>query len=228
MLALKNTVSPPPPQMAAAPVLDTVWPAAAVASLEADTPLYREGDTVRSWFRVLAGTVRILRGLADGRRHVADFVFSGQMFGIEPGPQRLFAAEAVGPVSILVYPADAIDQRMAQDHVARRAIRQLLTEQLAAAQLRAFRLGSLDGAERVAAFLAAMARRHPTGRIAELPMNRTDIADHLGLTVETLSRLLTALRSRGAIRLDGANRIELCDREIFADAAGTAPLRHCA
>jgi len=228
MLALKNAVPPPP--FATLPVPDTVWPAVAVETLAPEGALYREGDSVRRWFRLLGGTVRIVRGLADGRRHVAEFVFPGQIFGIEPGPRRLFAAEAVEPATVLAYPLDAIEQRMAQDHLARRAVRQLLAEHLVAAQLRAVTLGSFDGAERVAGFLAAMARRHPTGRIAVLAMNRTDIADHLGLTVETLSRLLTALRRRGAIRLDGANRIEICDRQLFAsvNAASAPPFRRCA
>ena len=124
--------------------------------------------------------------------------------------------------------ARAIELRTAQDHHARRTIRQVVAEQLAAAQMRAVTLGTLAGGERVEAFLADMARRHPTGRIADLPMNRTDIADHLGLTVETLSRLIGALRRSGAIKLHGANRIEVCDGRLLAREGQTAPLRRCA
>jgi len=223
MLAFRAVVQP-----AAGQIPDTIWPTAEVALLAAEQSLYREGDAPRHWFRLLSGTVRVVRGLADGRRHVSEFVFPGQLFGNEPGPQRLFAAEAVSAATLLVYPVEAIELRTAQDHLARRTIRQLVAEQLAAAQMRAVTLGTLAGGERVEAFLADMARRHPTGRIAELPMNRTDIADHLGLTVETLSRLLGALRRRGAIKLDGANRIEVCDRALFANVREATALPRCA
>lgn len=229
MLAVKSAVlrremlSPP------AAVFDTVWPAAAVEPLARDATLYAEGDVARSWYRLLVGTVRVVRGLVDGRRHVSEFVFPGQFFGIEPGPHRPFSAEAVEASTVLAYPIEAIEQRMAQDHLARRTVRNLLAERLSAAQERAVALGSLNAGERVASFLAAMASRHHTGRLAELPMGRADIADHLGLTVETLSRLLTALKSRRAIRMIAVNRIELLDPAVFAGLAepfGT-PLRAC-
>ena len=223
MLAVRAAAPPPPGQ-----VPDTIWPTAEVASLAADRSLYREGDAPRHWYRLLSGTLRVVRGLADGRRHVSEFVFPGQLFGNEPGPQRLFAAEAVSAATLLIYPVESIELRTAQDHLARRTIRQVVAEQLAAAQMRAVTLGTLTGGERVEAFVADMARRHPTGRVAELPMNRTDIADHLGLTVETLSRLLGALRRRGAIRLQGANRIEVCDQRLLAKRSEAAALAHCA
>lgn len=223
MLAVRAAAQP-----VAGQIPDTIWPTAEVALLAADQTLYRVGDAPRHWYRLLGGTVRVVRGLADGRRHVLEFAFPGQLFGNELGPQRLFAAEAVSAASLLVYPVEAIELRAAQDPLARRTIRQAMAEQLAAAQMRAVALGTLTGGERVEAFLAAMARRHPTGRIAELPMNRTDIADHLGLTVETLSRLLGALRRRGAIELHGANRIEVCDGALLANGPEAAALPRCA
>lgn len=227
MLAVRAANPPPVPRPAAAGLVpDTIWPTAEVAPLAAEAVLYREGDAPRHWYRLLSGTMRVVRGLADGRRHVAEFVFPGQLFGNEPGPHRLFAAEAVTPATLLVYPFEAIEMRTSQDHLARRTIRQVVAEQLAAAQLRAVTLGTLAGSERVEAFLADMAKRHATGRIAELPMNRTDIADHLGLTVETLSRLLGGLRRRGAIRLHGANRIEICDHAVFERSVAASALRH--
>jgi CRP/FNR family nitrogen fixation transcriptional regulator len=229
MLAVRAANPPPVPRPpVGGQIPDTIWPAAELAALSAEDVLYREGDAPQHWYRLLSGTMRVVRGLADGRRHVAEFVFPGQLFGNEPGPHRLFAAEAVTAATLLVYPTDAIELRTAQDHLARRTIRQVVAEQLAAAQMRAVTLGTLNGGERVAVFLVEMARRHSTGHVAELPMNRTDIADHLGLTVETLSRLLGALRRSGAIKLHGANRIELCDRAAFEKGITASALRRCA
>jgi CRP-like cAMP-binding protein len=120
---------------------------------------------------------------------------------------------------------------------------------LAAAQERILTLGQLDARGRLAAFLLAMARRKTRAQspclafealvsealVAELPMSRIDVADYLGLTVETVSRVFTALRGLGAIRLATANRVEILDPPALAmastgtvESGGAIPLRRCA
>lgn len=208
-----------------------------------DRRIYAEGDAATAWYRLLSGTVRVFRVLADGRRHIGEFVFQGQFFGFEPGRAHAQGAEAVEPATAIAYSCVAIEQRMAQDHHARRVISGLMVERLAAAQRRVLMLGSLDASERLAAFLLEMARRLPGPAadrlVAELPMSRADIADYLGLTVETVSRVFTALRRQGAIHLATANRVELLDPAALDCASGyvtgrrsardgEAPLRRCA
>jgi CRP-like cAMP-binding protein len=225
---------------------DAVWPKGIALMVARDAPLYQEGDAAKNWYRLVSGTMRVFRVLRDGRRHISDLVFPGQFFGFEPGATHHQGAEAVEPASVLAYSCERIEQRNAQDPVARQAIRELLMERLAAAQERIMLLGRLNATGRLAAFLLTMAQRTskagPFGRagahVADLPMSRVDIADYLGLTVETVSRLFTALRCRGAIRLPTANRVEIVDADALeracggavdgAHAQGEGELAHCA
>ncbi len=207
-----------PPPFAA----DPVWPRGPTQLVARDTALFAAGDPARSWYRLLSGSLRVFRVLRDGRRHVSEFVFPGQVFGFESGAVHIHGAEAIEPASVLVYPCERIAQRVAHDPAARETVRALLMERLAAAQERALTLGRLNAGGRLAAFLLVMARRkaRANARVAELPMGRVDIADYLGLTVETVSRLFTALRRQGAIRLATANRVEILDPAALEAASG--------
>ena len=223
---------------------EAAWPQAAPQMVPRDHALYAEGDSARSWYRLLSGSVRVFRVLRDGRRHIGEFVFPGQFFGFEPGPEHIQGAEAIEAASVVVYSCERIERRVAEDSAARGAVRNLLLERLAAAQERIMNLGRLDARGRLAAFLLAMAQRkcksNPSGLVAELPMSRIDVADYLGLTVETVSRLFTALRCAGAIRLPTANRVEILDAAALdaasggtvdtaaRDSGGEAELRRCA
>jgi len=224
----------------APPPADAVWPQGCALALARDAALFGEGDPARNWYRLLSGSVRVFRVLRDGRRHISEFVFPGQIFGFEQGAQHVQSAEAIEPAGVVAYSVERIEQRVAQDPAAQQAVRQLLMDRLAAAQERVMTLGGLNASGRLAAFLLEMARRgagpeQGRARVAALPMNRHDLADYLGLTVETVSRLFTALRRRGAIRLPSANRVEILDPEALEHAAcGTvsggseAVLRRCA
>ncbi len=214
-----------------------VWPQGAPLMFARDDAIYAEGDTARCWYRLLSGSVRVFRVLRDGRRHIGEFVFPGQFFGFEAGATHIHGAEAIEPASVVAYSCERIEQRMAEDPAARDALRRLLMDQLAQAQERIMLLGGLNATGRLAAFLLAMAQRrtkaNPLGLVADLPMSRIDVADYLGLTVETVSRLFTALRQRGAIRLPTANRVEILNAGMLAVASvGTieadAELARCA
>ena len=218
---------------------DAVWPAGTAQMVARDAALYEEGDPSQHWYRLLSGTMRVFRVLRDGRRHISELVFPGQFFGFESGAMHHQSAEAIEPASVVAYSCERIEQRVAQDPAARQAIRELLMERLAAAQERIMLLGRLNATGRLAAFLLTMAQRKPrvansAGPVAELPMSRVDIADYLGLTVETVSRLFTALRGRGAVRLPTANRVEILDPAALALAsagtvdAGEPELARCA
>ena len=197
------------------------WPKGTPQLLARDGVLFAEGDPALSWYRLLSGSMRVFRVLRDGRRHISEFVFPGQFFGFEPGTTHVQGAEAIEPSSVAAYSCERIELRAAQDPAARQAIRTLLMERLAAAQERVMTLGRLNASGRLAAFLLVMAQRAKApARVAELPMGRVDIADYLGLTVETVSRLFTALRCRGTIRLATANRVEILDPAALEAASG--------
>jgi len=232
MLSLKSLPLRTAPPFAAPPDCRAGLPAraATAAALPRGTPLsiardgaiFSEGEPAVAWYRLLRGTVRVFRFLPDGRRHIGEFVHPGDIFGFEAGPAHLQSAEAIEHSECLAYSIAAIEQRIAIDPEARRAIRGLLVDRLAAAQNRILTLGRLTAGERLADFLLAMARRSACGRVAELPMSRVDAADYLGLTVETLSRLFTALRRRGIIRLPTAYHVEIVDLASLEAASGGA------
>lgn len=203
-----------------------LWPKGSVHMFTRDGTIFAEGDPARSWYRLTSGSARVFRVLRDGRRHISEFVFPGQFFGFEAGPVHIQSAEAIEPASAVAYACDDIEQRIVHDPAARQAARTLLMDRIAEAQERIMLLGRLNATGRLAAFLLVTAQRrskaNPLGFVAELPMSRIDIADYLGLTVETVSRLFTALRGRGAIRLATANRVEILDPAALEAASAGA------
>ncbi len=231
-LNLDPAVADPPLSTAA----DAVWPKGVVQLVARDAPIFGEGAPACRWYRLASGSARVFRVLRDGRRHVSEFVFPGQFFGFEAGPFHTQGAEAIEPASVVAFPCEAIERRVVGDPAAREAVRRLLMGRLAEAQERIMLLARLNATGRLAAFLLVMAQRrsksNPFGRVAELPMSRVDIADYLGLTVETVSRLFTALRGRGAIRLPAANRVEILDPALLeiasAGAVESEELQRCA
>ena len=224
MLALSGSM----PAFADAPSFapEGSWPKGTALLIARDAPIFAEGESARCWYRLASGSVRVFRVLRDGRRHIGEFVFPGHFFGFESGPDHVHGAEAIEPSSVIAYDCEAIEQRVVTDAAARQTVRKLLMDRIAEAQERVMLLGRLNATGRLAAFLLVMAQRrsksNPLGFVAELPMSRIDIADYLGLTVETVSRQFTALRGRGAIRLPTANRVEIVDPAMLEVAsAGT-------
>jgi CRP/FNR family nitrogen fixation transcriptional regulator len=191
-------------------------------SFQRNEEIFAERDASDDWYRVVAGTVRTCRLLADGRRHVAGFHSAGDFFGIEGLPLRSMSAEAVGEVIVMRYPRKAIERLADADPALARRLREMAFEGLAEAQERMLLLGRKTAPERVASFLLEVAQKAHRQRRVELPMSRYDIADYLGLTIETVSRSLSALKRAGAIALPTIHLVELVDRESLELAAGTA------
>jgi CRP-like cAMP-binding protein len=205
---------------------ERIWPKGTAQLIARDAPIFAEGEPARCWYRLTSGSARVFRVLRDGRRHVSEFVFPGRFFGFESGAFHSQGAEAIEPAGVAAYACDSIEQRVVNDAAARQAVRTLLMDRIAEAQERIMLLGRLNATGRLAAFLLVMAQRrskaNPLGLVADLPMSRVDVADYLGLTVETVSRLFTALRGRGAIRLPTANRVEILDPALLEVASAGA------
>jgi CRP/FNR family nitrogen fixation transcriptional regulator len=171
--------------------------------------IFVEGDAADCWFRVISGTVRLCKLLADGRRHIAEFFFSGDCFGLENVPERLFAAEAVSDVRI---PRRATERLLDENPSLARGLRDMTLRDLANAQIRMMTLGRLSAPERVATFLLDMFERRDATRILDLPMCRNDIADYLGLTIETVCRVISSFKRDGVIDIPTPHRVELRNR----------------
>jgi CRP/FNR family transcriptional regulator, nitrogen fixation regulation protein len=185
-------------------------------AFERNEEIFAEGDAADCWFKVVSGCVRLSKFLADGRRHIAEFYFAGDCFGLDNLPERLFSAEAVGDVIVMRYPRAATERLLDSDPRLLRRLRDMTLRELANAQIRMLLLGRMSAPERVATFLLDMSGRHDAARAVDLPMSRHDIADYLGLTIETVCRVLSAFRRAGMIDIPNPHRIELRDRAALA------------
>lgn len=184
-------------------------------SFERNAEIFAERDRADCWFRVVSGAVRLCKLLPDGRRYIAEFYFGGDCFGLDNMPERLFSAEAIGPVVVMRYQRAATERLIDRNPELARGFRDMTLRDLANAQIRMLLLGRMSAPERVATFILDMFERRDAGRSLELPMSRNDIADYLGLTIETVCRVLSALKRAKAIDIPTPHRIELRDRDAL-------------
>jgi CRP/FNR family nitrogen fixation transcriptional regulator len=170
--------------------------------------IYGEDEPAEYLYQVVSGAVRTYKVLENGRRQICAFYLPGDIFGFEAGDTHMASAEAVGETHVLVVKRSAIMNRA--DHEKDLA-RQLW--EATAQELRRFQQHMLllikSADERVAGFLIEMAHRTTMTAAVERPMSRQDIADYLGLTIETVSRTFTQLEQTGLIALPTSRRVEL-------------------
>jgi len=184
-------------------------------SFAREAEIYAEGDHPDCWFRVISGTVRLCKLLADGRRNIAEFLHSGEFFGLDDGDERFCSAEAVDDIIIMRFPKSATERLIAKRPELAMRLCNLTLRNLSRAQERMMLLGCMSAAERIASFLLELTERRDLGRFLDLPMTRRDIGDYLGLTTETVSRTLTAFKRDGVIAIPSMHRIEIRDREAL-------------
>ena len=167
-------------------------------------------------YRVVSGAVRTLRSLSDGRRQIAGFYFPGDVFGLERTDVHAFSAEAIGECQVALIRRAALDRAADRDAAAARELWDITSADLGRMQTHMLLLGRKGAAERVAAFLLDMESRMVGHDAVDLPMSRNDIADYLGLTIETVSRSLTQLEREGAIALPSTRHVEIRNRRALA------------
>lgn len=176
--------------------------------------IYGEGEPAEYLYKVVSGTVRTYKVLDDGRRQIGAFHLPGDIFGLEAGDEHAFSAEAISPSVVLVIKRSAVITRAARDSDIAHQLWKLTASELHRTQSHILLLIK-SAQERVAGFLLEMATRSPAGNAVDLPMSRQDIADYLGLTIETISRTLTQLENAAAIALPTSRRIVLCNRSAL-------------
>lgn len=168
--------------------------------------LFFEGDEAAYVFEVLEGVLRILRMVADGRRVITGFLYPGDIVGLSLGGRYLYSAEAVSTVTVRRVARRQFDFVVANNDRLRPQVFALVSDEMAAAQAQMVLLSCKSAEERLCSFLLSTFRQvGPCGQdpaTFELPMGRGDIADYLGLTIETVSRTFTKLIARGIIRID--------------------------
>ena len=176
-----------------------------------DAEIYGESEPADYLYKVVSGAVRTYKVLNDGRRQISSFYLPGEIFGLEVGGEHTFSAEAVADSKILVIRRSAVVALAGRDKEVARQLWRMTATELQRAQDHIMLLVK-TAQERVAGFLLEMAARNPDANEVDLPMSRQDIADYLGLTIETVSRMVTQLEKSGAIALATSRRIILRKR----------------
>jgi CRP/FNR family nitrogen fixation transcriptional regulator len=170
-----------------------------------------EGQSATHYYRVVAGAVRACTHMRDGRRQIAAFYLPGDVFGVERGSVHRLSAEVTRRATVAAYPRCSLETPAS---IARSQIDEMLETALTAmerAQRHIVLLSGRDAYERIASFLLDLSDR--MGReVMELPMSRIDIADHLGLTIETVSRMFAQLERSGLIALPAPRTAVVRDR----------------
>ncbi len=185
-----------------------------------NSEVFAEGDPATRVYRVFRGAVRITKLLSDGRRQVLGFYLPGEVFALQAGETYRFSAEAVVDTTVHAVLRKTLRTQAAQDPVLAQRLWELAAVEHERIQDQLLLLGRRTATERVAAFLLDMAARSDEGDAFDLPMSRQDIADFLGLTIETVSRTLTQLQRDNVIALPGYRQVMLKDRRRLLDAEG--------
>jgi CRP/FNR family transcriptional regulator, nitrogen fixation regulation protein len=173
--------------------------------------IYGENEPADYVYKVVSGAVRTYKIFDDGRRQIGGFYFPGDIFGLEVGAEHQFSAETIDKSMVLVVKRSALIGLADRDGDIARRLWSFTAAELSRVQKHMLLL-SKSAEKRVACFLLEMAGRLATTEAVELPMSRQDIADYLGLTIETVSRTLTHLQTKAAIALPTSRRIELRNR----------------
>lgn len=167
---------------------------------------------------VTQGALKLYTLLADGRRQITGFMFPGDFLGVSVDEEYAFTVEALEVTELWWFSRDAFDRFITEHPQVERELYRLAAHELAEAQRQMVLLGRKAAFERLASFFLSLLERSERASgtretTFDLPMSRLDIADYLGLTKETVSRMIAQLRSRRLIRLQSQNRVEVLDRD---------------
>jgi len=179
--------------------------------------IFNDGDEARNCYKVISGAVRLCKHMTDGRRQIADFLLAGDFFGFMQFGNYKFTAEAVGDVVLVCYPQRQVARLSNSMPNLRGRLLVLLSQRLLGMQDHLVVLGRQTAKERVASFLLHIAGRSDAeeGLAFDLPMSRQDIADYLGLTIETVCRMLSELKGDRTIAIPTTSQVVLNDMDTL-------------
>jgi len=193
--------------------------AGTVVQIAEGREIFAEGDGTDVFYKVVSGVVRVCKFLADGRRQIAAFQVAGDVFGIELGLEREMSAEAVSDCTLVVYRRRSVEQLASRDETISRQMFQFAMQNLAQATGHSLLLARRGAAEKVAAFLLDWQFRSGEKNVIHLAMTRQEIADYLGLTIETVSRSLTQFERDGVIALRNIRDVCILNTDALEDLA---------
>jgi len=210
MLSVIQTPVPAFTRQPAAIVLDGLR-----QSYGRDETIFDEGEPADRIYQLISGAVRTCRILRDGRRQIEAFHFAGDVFGLERGETYRAAAQTLGPAQVRAMPRPALEALACERGDVARRLLALTTDSLRRCQDHVLMLGRRTACERVAALLLDLAERTGAQALLDVPMTRQDMADYLGLTIETVSRTFTQLQHDGLIALPTTRKVLLRDRRAL-------------
>ena len=199
--------------------------AAIVTEVAAGSTFIEESEPAHSFFNVTRGTAKLFKLLPDGRRQITGFASVGHFLGLAVSDTYAFSAEAIEPVRLCRFPRARLRKLLHDFPAMEQRLLEVAGNELVAAQEQMLLLGRKTARERLASFLMMQSRQgvacqhHPRTRFA-LPMTRSDIADYLGLTIETVSRTLTKFRAEGMIEIPGQSEVIVLNRRALERLAG--------
>jgi CRP/FNR family transcriptional regulator, nitrogen fixation regulation protein len=187
-----------------------------VVSFDRNAEIFADEEPADYVYQVVSGTVRTCKLLEDGRRQVSAFHYPGDIFGLAPFEAHGFSAEAVISCKVLVVKRSALEATAAHDATLASALWVTATHDLQRVNEHMVLLGRKCATERLLDFLHSTADRLHTPTLVDIPMSRQDIADYLGLTIETVSRTMTRLQETGVIALEGSRRVRVTEHRCAA------------
>lgn len=218
-VASKAFVPPPP-------TLRALFGRQPVEKFEAGAAILWEGDTASHIFEVMEGVLRVFRILSDGRRVITGFLYPSDILGVSFKDRYLYSVEAVTPAQVRRFGRNRFQEEISRSPELRPQLFARLCDEMAAAQDQMVLLARKNAEERVCSFLLLLARRmggpQQGAPVIELAMTRLDMADYLGLTIETVSRTMTKLTNRGVIAPAGRHGIRILRFEKLVSLAGDA------
>jgi len=173
--------------------------------------IFNEGDDARYSYKIVEGGVRLCKLMPDGRRQIAEFMLQGDIFGFELGEEHSLTAEALGDVVVMRCARSQMERMSDEQPAIRKQLMTHLRRELSSAQTHLVMLGRQTAKERVSSFLVLLTERAGAedGDLIDLPMSRQDIADYLGLTIETVCRALSDLKRDRIIGIPNRHQIQM-------------------
>lgn len=188
-----------------------------------EATIFTEGDDALYFYKVVSGTVRLCKLMPDGRRQIADFLQGGDFFGFEWRGAHSLTAEALEDTVLVRFPRSRLDRLGEERSDVQRQLMAILSRDLCAAQNHLLLLGRQTAKERVASFLLSLATRSGArnGLALDIPMCRQDIADYLGLTIETVCRAISELKRARLIDVPNRLQIVVVNVSALRDVVGS-------
>lgn len=196
-----------------------------IRRIESKEHVFCDGDPRTHVFRIEEGVIALSKLLGDGRRQIIEFAYPGDYIGLGTLREHIFDAQATCPAKVRCLSAAALEQEAARDAGLALRLYKAVSAELAAARSLLVSVGQQSAMERLAGFLLGLSARATDGSdgdqvVVKLPMRRSDIADLLGLTIETVSRTITKLRTMRVIDVVRGTEVRILDGDRLAELAG--------